>query len=162
MKTKKIIPIILVVTLLLVIIIYGRNKNSKSNELNTLKTPSKINLYYNGESKEIAHNQDLFGDICELIVFQMPQIVVVDNFSTTSDTVVNEIKAYAVEFIYNKPQKIKVNDGGNVKRVQYTELLFPMSEKHEYKDNVYIKKTDNSYLFIGVRPNIKYLVKNIF
>lgn len=163
MKIKKIIPLILVATLLLVIVILGWNKNNKSNELNTLKTPSKINLYYNGEKKEIVRNtlnQDLFGNICELIVFQMPQIVGVDNSSIISDTVVNEIKTYAVEYIYNKPQNIKVNDGDDVKRVQYTELLFAMSEKHE--ENVYMKTTDNTYLFIGIRPNIKYMVKNMF
>ena len=89
-------------------------------------------------------------------------IIGVDNSSIISDTVVNEIKEHAVEYIYNKPQKIKVNDGDNVKVVQYTELLFAMSEKYEYEDNVYMKTTDNTYLFIGVRPNIKYLVKNMF
>lgn len=165
MKTRKIFPIILLAILLIVFMIYGWNEYHLNNESNTLKPPSKINLYYNGEQKEIVRNtnkggQDVFKDIYELMVFQMPKIIGVDNSCKISNTEVEKIKAYAVEFIYNKPQKTTVNNAGNVNQIQYTEMLFSIGEQHE--DNVYIKTIDNSYLFVGTRPNIKYLVKNIF
>lgn len=120
MKSRKIFPIVLLSILLIVSLIYGWNEYNLNNESNTLKTPSKINLYYNGEQKEIVRNtnkgsQDVFKDIYELMVFQMPKIIGVDNSCIISDTEVEEIKVYAVEFIYNKPQKTTVNNAGNVK-----------------------------------------------
>ncbi len=159
MKTKNIKRIIFAVVLLsVIIVVFGWHKNHFF--YGYIKTPSKIILHYYGEQKEVNKEWSpaIFDDVCNLIRYQMPDVA---SHNIISDSVINEVKKYAVEYIYDKPQSIKVYMyEENIEKVQYTEVLFGAGG--EYEDCVYIKTTDNTYLFIGVLGDIKYLVENMF
>jgi hypothetical protein len=167
MKKKRIISIILIIGLLVVLVSFKWHNYARNSGY--INTPNVIYLYYNGEQKQIVKNsgirdgngEDYFKVICELIVFKMPDKVGVDNSSFLSETSneIKEAKEDAVGFIYNKPKKITLNNG-ILKQAQYKEILVVLNGK--FKDNVYIKTKDNSYLFVGTRNNASYINKNIF
>ncbi len=167
MKKKVVISIILFAGFIIILVL--------SNLLNTtqytgyLPVPNVINLYYNGEEKQISKNggiqdwngEDFFKTICKSVIFKMPDEVSAENssfLSETSDEIV-EAKKDAVGFYYNKPKKISAYNG-DLRQIQYTEILVVLNGK--YQDNIYIKMKDKLYLFIGARNNLVYLNKNYF
>ena len=167
MKKKVVITIILFAGFIIILVL--------SKLLNTtqytsyLPDPNVINLYYNGEEKQISKNnginvwsgEDLFETICKLVIFKMPDEVSAENSSFLSETSdeIMEAKKDAVGFYYNKPKKISVYNGDS-REIEYTEILVVLNGK--YRDNIYIKMKDKSYLFIGARNSLDHLNKNFF
>jgi hypothetical protein len=160
MKIKRTNTIILIIVLLFAFVLYkGYNYTRDTGFINS---PNKINLYYNGNTKQIVKNSgittsnsnDLFEVICKSIIFKMPDVVPANSLSETSNDI-KEAKQYAVGFIYDKPQKLTISNNGDKEQVQYTEILFPLTEGLL----VYVKLKNNSYLFVGVRDDISDLVR---
>lgn len=155
MQIKKTVSIILL--LVMIFSLSGcREKFSSS-----LNTPDKINIYTEGKQKQITKNGDefeqiLFDRITELVNIKVPKDWSAIK-STISDNDLKEVKAHAVEFIYNKPQSTTINYGKKEK-IEFTEVVFPLSEKWE--NTAFIKKEDNTYVPVGVRENLDYLVKD--
>lgn len=45
---------------------------------------------------------------------------------------INEMKQSAVEYVYNKPISIEINNGdGNIENIQFDSILFPIDDKWE-------------------------------
>jgi len=153
MLEKKSISIIL---LLVVVFALSGCGDKYSGSLNP---PDKINLYVNGNHKQITKNgeevdQTLFNRINELVEVRIPK-----DFSTIqsalTDNDIKEVKGYAVEFIYNKPQSITI-EYGEKKKIEFTEIVFPLTDK--WQNIAFIKEKD-SYTPIGLRENLDHLVK---
>ncbi|MDF2884640.1 MAG: hypothetical protein K0R54_5209, partial [Clostridiaceae bacterium] len=113
-----------------------------------------------GKQKQLTKNgseydQTLFQRINVLVNIRIPQ-----EFSTMkveiSDNDIKEFKGYAVEFVYNKIQTIAIDN----KKVQFTEVVFPLSEK--WQNIAFIKMKDNFYTGVGLKENLDYLVKTSF
>jgi hypothetical protein len=156
MKIKNLVSAIM----LFVIIFAFLSCKSKNISSISLNQPDKINMYVNGKQKQITKNgseydQTLFQRINVLVNIRIPQ-----EFSTMkveiSDNDIKEFKGYAVEFVYNKIQTIAIDN----KKVQFTEVVFPLSEK--WQNTAFIKTKDNSYMGVGLKENLDYLVKTSF
>ncbi len=167
MKKKVVISIILFAGFILILVITKLLNTSQYTSY--LPVPNAINLYYNGEEKQILKNsglqdwngEDLFKTICKSVIFKMPDEISAENSSFLSETSdeIMEAKKDAVGFYYNKPKKISAYNGA-LRQIQYTEILVVLNG--EYRDNIYIRMKDKSYLFIGARNNLVYLNKNYF
>ncbi|KZL90415.1 hypothetical protein [Clostridium magnum] len=68
----------------------------------------------------------------------------------------DKINIYAVEFVYDKPQRLTISNG-NKKQVQFTEIILPLSER--WQNIAFVKIKDNFYTPIGLNENLDYLVK---
>lgn len=117
-------------------------------------------MYVDGKQNQLIkngneHNKTIFDRINVLVNIRIPQ-----EFSTMkgkiSDNDVKEFKRYSVEFIYNKVQTVTIDN----KKVQFTEVVFPLSEK--WQNKAFIKNKDNIYIGVGIKENLDYLVKTSF
>lgn len=126
---------------------------------NDLVAPNKINLIMKGKQNLIyiddKHNQALIKKVNELIIYDIPDTLGLDSPVDKND--VKEIEEYAVEYLYDKPQSISVNDH-DIKQVQFIKMIFPLDKKWE--NQVYIKTKDDLYYFIGNRPDLGSLVRS--
>jgi hypothetical protein len=133
---------------------------NKKNMNNILNTPDKINIYADGKQKQITksgdkYDQTLFDRINVLVNVKIPQGLYTVK-SPISEKDIKEVKGYAVEFVYDKSQTVTINNGNKV-QVQFTEIIFPLSERWE--NTAFIKTKDNFYTSVGLKENLDYLVK---
>ncbi|MGH4118266.1 hypothetical protein [Clostridium sp.] len=159
MKIKKSIPIILLVTIVFTFSGCKNNDNLGSG----LNTPNKINMYVDGKQKQITesgdkYDQTLFNRINTLVNIKMPQELSIVK-SEISENDINDVKRYAVEFIFDKTQTININNG-NKEQVEFIEIMFPLSEKWE--NVAFIKTNKNIYTPVGLKENLDYLVKALY
>jgi predicted small lipoprotein YifL len=154
MHVKKYIAIILILVLLFTL------AGCKDKFSGSLSIPDKINIYSDGKQKQISKNGDkfdrtLFNRINELVDIKIPK-----DLSTLkciiSDNDLKEVKGFAVEFIYSRPQSVTINYGKKEK-IEFTEIVFPLTEK--WQNAAFIKKKDSTYVPVGLRENLDYLVK---
>lgn len=147
-----------ILTIMMIVMIFTfagcKNKNTSSDKLNP---PDKINMYADGEQKQITKkgdkfDQTLFDRINVLIDIRLPQELSTMN-GVISDSDVKEFKGYAVEFVYNEMQTVTIDN----KKVQFTEIVFPLSEK--WQNSAFIRTKDNIYTGVGLKENLDYLVK---
>ncbi|MDA8440822.1 MAG: hypothetical protein M0Z55_00380 [Peptococcaceae bacterium] len=130
-------------------------------QTDSISTPDKIDIYANGSQKEITKNADpfdqkLFDNINRLIMARIPQnISVAQSLLSKSD--LENLKEFAVEFKYNNPQTVTVNNGDEIK-IQYNDIVFPLSGKWE--NAAFIKETNNTYLPVGLNEDLNYLVRD--
>ncbi len=157
MKTKFVLPIILLVVIISALISYRLFHVNIWN--NGLAAPYKINLNVQGKQNQIfiddKHSQSLIRELNKLIVFDMPDTLGLDSPAVKND--VESIEEFAVEYVYEKPQSISVNNP-EIKQVQFIKMIFPLDKKWE--NQVYIKTEDDLYYFIGNRPDLDALVKS--
>lgn len=156
MKIKKFISIILVVA---IVFTFSGCKNKSVSGI-SLNAPDKINMYANGGQKQITkagdkYDQTLFDRINVLVNIRMPQeFSIMEGIISEND--IEEAKRYAVEFVYDKTQTVTIYNG-NKEKVEFTEILFPLSGVHE--NIAFIKTKDNHYIGVGLKENLDYLVK---
>lgn len=156
MRIKKLLSVVMIFILILT---FSGCKNKSASSI-SLNTPDKINMYVDGKQKQITksgdkYDQALFDRINALISIRMPQ-----EFSTMegaiSENDIKEAKGYSVEFVYDKAQTVTINNG-NKEKVQFLEIIFPLSEK--WQNIAFIKTKDNFYSPVGLKENLDYLVK---
>lgn len=156
MKTKNLILIFLLIAINFSFL----GCNNKKVPSATLNTPSKINLFVNGKQKQITEggsefDKALFDRINTLINIRIPkEFSAMEGVMSEKD--IKEVKVYAVEFIYDKLQTVTINNGNRVK-VEYSEIIFPLSEK--WQNTAFIVTKDNSYIPVGLKENLDHLVK---
>lgn len=157
MKIKN--PILIILLFVTIFALSGCKINNSIPSIN-LNQPDKINMYVDGKQNQLTkngneHNKTIFDRINVLVNIRIPQ-----EFSTMkgkiSDNDVKEFKRYSVEFIYNKVQTVTIDN----KKVQFTEVVFPLSEK--WQNKAFIKNKDNIYIGVGIKENLDYLVKTSF
>lgn len=150
---------ILVIMIILMIFTFAgcKNKNTSSVRLNS---PDKINMYADGKQKQISksgdgYEQTLFERIKSLIDIRIPsELSVAQSVYTEND--IKDIKAYSVEFVYDKPQTVTI-DNGNKAQVKFTNIYFPLGGK--WQNTAFIMIKDNQYTIVGLKENLDYLVK---
>ncbi|MBZ9626235.1 hypothetical protein G9F71_025865 [Clostridium sp. FP2] len=157
MKMKKSIPIILLVAIVFTFSGCKDNDNLGSG----LNTPNKINMYVDGKQKQITksgdkYDQTLFDRINVLVNIKIPKELSLVK-SEISENDIKEVKGYAVEFVYDKPQAVTINNGNEV-QVKFTKIIFSLSKK--WGNIAFIQTKDNSYIPIGLNENLDYLVKS--
>lgn len=133
---------------------------NKRNLNSSLNAPNKINMYVNGKQKQITksgdkYDQTLFNKINVLVNIRMPQELATAKFAV-SENDIKDVKGYAVELVYDKPQTLNMNNGN--KQMQFTEIIFPLSEKWE--NIAFVKTKENFYTPVGLNENLDYLVKS--
>lgn len=133
-------------------------KNSAVNNL--LKTPDKINMNADGKQKQLsksgdAFEQTLFDRIKFLIDVRLPSELSVMQ-GAYSDNDIKEVKSFSVEFIYDKPQTITINNG-NKTEIEFTSIYFPLGTK--WQNTAFIKTKSNYYTPVGIKENLDYLIK---
>ncbi len=106
---------------------------------------------FNGDTGVIYDTMDFY----ELIVFDMPDTLGLDSPAVKND--VEDMEEFAVEYVYDKPQSISVNNP-DIKQVQFIKMIFSLGVKWE--NQVYIKTKDDLYYFIGYRPDLGALVRS--
>lgn len=156
MKTGKWILIIMVVA---IVFAFG-GCESKSISSVSLNPPDKINIYADGKQKQITksgdkYDQAIFDRVNFLVNIRIPKELATVK-SETSENDIREAKGYAVEFVYDKPQRLTISNG-NKKQVQFTEIILPLSER--WQNIAFVKIKDNLYTPIGLNENLDYLVK---
>lgn len=154
MRVKKFISIALFIIAMLV---FSGCKDKFSGSLNI---PDKINICAEGKEKQIVKDGDkfdqaLFHRINELVQIRIPKELSVLE-GEFSDKDLKEANVYAVEFIYSKPQSIVINYVRKEK-IEFKEIVFPLTER--WQNTAFIRKIDNSYVPVGLRENLDYLVK---
>jgi hypothetical protein len=126
---------------------------------NGLAAPNKIILNMQGKQNSIyiddKYSQSLIKKLNKLIVFDMPDTLGLDSPAVKND--VMSIEEFAVEYVYDKPQSIPVNNP-DIKQVQFIKMIFPLDKKWE--NQVYIRTKDDLYYFIGNRPDLGSLVRS--
>lgn len=165
MQLKKILPIVLLIVLIFTLSAcngkFSRGVNTSDTFSSNLNTPDKINIYAEGKVKQITKNGDKFEQVLFDRINELVNIKIPKDFSTAllslSDRDLKEIKSYTVEFIYNKPQSTTI-DYGKKEMIQFTEIIFPLTEKWE--NTALIKKKNNTYIPVGLRENLDYLVRS--
>ncbi len=124
-------------------------------------TPDKINLHYNKEQHQVTkvEQPQTFDQILGLIVFEKGDMMSGGN-SPLSEKEVNEMKKSAVEYIYNKPISIKINNGDdNPEKIKFKSILFPIDEK--WNGAAYIQTTDSTYLYFVSRPSLDSILRHM-
>lgn len=158
MKMNKSIPIMLLIALALGFIFGWFIKPSGEH---VKWTPDKINLYYDDEQKEVTREEQpqYFDQIVSLIVFDKGNMMSGGNPPLTEEEV-NEMKKSAVEYIFNKPISIQINNGdGKIDKIKFSSILFPIDEK--WNGAAYIQKTDSTYLYLVSRPDIDFMLRHM-
>lgn len=150
--------IIGIVIILMIFTLMGcKNKNSSSVSLNS---PDKINLYVDGNQKQVTKNGDklnqtLFHRINALINIRMPQqFSAMLGIITQND--INEAKKNSVEFVYDKSQTVTIDNN----KVQFTEIFFPLGDK--WQNEAFIMTNGTLCNIVGIKENLDYLVKASF
>lgn len=153
-RTRKFIVFILMFVMIFAL------QGCKDKFSGSLGVPDKINVYVDGKQKQILKNGDKFDHILFARINELIDIRIPKDLSTLktviSDNDITEVKGFAVEFIYNKPQSININNGQK-EEVEFTEVFFPLTER--WQNAAFIKQNDNTYIPVGLRENLDYLVK---
>ncbi|WP_223068315.1 hypothetical protein [Paenibacillus caui] len=158
MKINKSIPIMLLIAVTLGFVFGWYMKPIGEHEK---WTPDKINLYYNEEQSQVTkvEQPQSFDQILRLIVFEKGGMMSGGN-PPLSEEEVNEMKKSAVEYIYNKPISIQINNGdGKIDKIKFTSILFPIDEK--WNGAAYIQTTDSSYLYFVSRSRLDFMLKHM-
>jgi len=158
MKTNKSIPIMLLIAVALG---FTFGWYLKPNGEHEKWTPDKINLYYNEEQSQVTkvEQPQSFDQILRLIVFEKGDMMSGGN-PPLSEEEVNEMKKSAVEYIYNKPISIPINNGdGKFEKIKFTSILFSIDEK--WNGAAYIQTTDSTYLYLVSRSRLDFMLKHI-
>ena len=124
-------------------------------------TPDKINLYYNEEQSQVTKVEDpqFFDQILRLIVFEKGDMMSGGN-APLSEEEVNEMRKSAVEYFYNKPISIQINNGdGKSESIKFKSILFPIDEK--WNGAAYIQTTDSTYLYFVSRPSLNSILRHM-
>lgn len=124
-------------------------------------TPDKINLYYNEEQSQVTKVEDpqFFDQILRLIVFEKGDMMSGGN-APLSEEEVNEMRKSAVEYFYNKPISIQINNGdGKSESIKFKSILFPIDEK--WNGAAYIQTTDSTYLYFVSRPSLNSILSHM-
>ncbi|MET3938920.1 hypothetical protein ABIC22_001732 [Paenibacillus sp. PvP094] len=124
-------------------------------------TPDKINLYYNEEQSQVTKVEDpqFFDQILRLIVFEKGDMMSGGN-APLSEEEVNEMRKSAVEYFYNKPISIQINNGdGKSESIEFKSILFPIDEK--WNGAAYIQTTDSTYLYFVSRPSLDSILRHM-
>jgi len=124
-------------------------------------TPDKINLYYNEEQSQVTKVEDpqFFDQILRLIVFEKGDMMSGGN-APLSEEEVNEMRKSAVEYFYNKPISIQINNGdGKSESIKFKSILFPIDEK--WNGAAYIQTTDSTYLYFVSRPSLDSILRHM-
>ncbi|MDK2991617.1 MAG: hypothetical protein PWP48_850 [Clostridiales bacterium] len=124
-------------------------------------TPDKIILYYNGEQSQVTkvEQPQTFDLILRLIVFEKGDMMSGGN-PPLSEEEVKEMKKSAVEYIYNKPISIQINNGdGKIETIKFKSILFPIDEK--WNGAAYIQTTDSTYLYFVSRPSLDFILRHM-
>jgi hypothetical protein len=122
--------------------------------------PDKINIYKNGEQEQITEVEQpqSFEQIRRLIVFEKGDMMSGGN-PPVSEADVNEMKKYAVEYVYDKPISILINNGNDkIEKIKFTSILFPIDEK--WNRAAYIQTIDSAYLYIVSRQSLEFSIGN--
>ncbi|WP_433922312.1 hypothetical protein [Paenibacillus taichungensis] len=124
-------------------------------------TPDKINLYYNEEQSQVTKVEDpqFFDQVLRLIVFEKGDMMSGGN-APLSEEEVNEMRKSAVEYFYNKPISIQINNGdGKSESIKFKSILFPIDEK--WNGAAYIQTTDSTYLYFVSRPSLDSIIRHM-
>ncbi|MBO2944223.1 hypothetical protein JJQ72_09615 [Paenibacillus sp. F411] len=124
-------------------------------------TPDKISLYYNEEQSQVTkvEQPQIFDQIIHLIIFEKGDMMSGGN-PPLSEEEINEMKKSAVEYFYNKPISIQINNGdGKSEKIKFKSILFPIDEK--WNGAAYIQTTDSTYLYFVSRPNLDFILRHI-
>lgn len=124
-------------------------------------TLDKINLYYNEEQSQVTKIDDpqFFDQILRLIVFEKGDMMSGGN-APLSEEEVNEMRKSAVEYFYNKPISIQINNGdGKSENIKFKSILFPIDEK--WNGAAYIQTTNSTYLYFVSRPSLDSILRHM-
>lgn len=124
-------------------------------------TPDKINLYYNQKQSQMTklEQPQAFGLIQSIIVFEKGDMMSGGNPPLKAE-VVNEMrKSGAVEYVYDEPISIQINDGDEkIERIKFNSILFPIDKK--WDGAAYIQTTDSTYLYMVSRPSLDFILRH--
>lgn len=124
-------------------------------------TPDKINLYYIEEQSQITklEQPQAFDLIQSLIVFEKGDMMSGGNPPLTAEDVNEMKKSGAVEYVYDEPISIQINNGDEkIERIKFKSILFPIDEK--WDGAAYIQTTDSTYLFFVSRPSLDFILRH--
>lgn len=167
---KQIVTVLLIATIFTISGCKNKDKDTLSSDLknseqtnainNLLKTPNKINMYADGKQKQITKSGDMYEQtLFERIKFLI-DIKIPPEFSVSkgiyTETDIKDVKAYSVEFVYDKPQTVTINNG-NKTQVEFTNIYFPLGDK--WQNTAFIMTKDNQYTLVGLKENLDYLIK---
>ncbi|QAT40952.1 hypothetical protein [Clostridium sp. JN-9] len=152
----KIKSLVLVIILFVGTLAFSGCKNKNISSIN-LNQPDKINMYVSGKQKQLTrngsdHDKAIFDRINVLVNIRIPEELSAMK-GEISDNDIKEFKGYAVEFVYKNVQTVVIDN----KKVQFTEVVFPLSEK--WQNTAFIKAKDNFYTGVGLKENLDSLVK---
>jgi len=152
-KTKWISVIISLLVICTIIFLLKSNNGNKS----LLHKASIMNLYKSGNKVEVIKNTERYNGILKLINMEFPDIYGID--TPISDEEFENIKSFSVEFVLNKPEKIKANTIEGRKEFKIISIIFPLDDQWEYQ--AYVTMEDGLHYFIGARDSLKIMVRNI-
>lgn len=159
MKINKFFPIMLLIASALGFILGGYLMPKGENEG---WTPDKINLYSIEEQRQITklEQPQAFDQIQALIVFEKGNMMSGGNPPLSAEVVEEMKKSGAVEYIYDVPIPIQINNGdGKIERIKFKSILFPIDEKWE--GAAYIQTTDSTYLYFVSRPSLDFILRHM-
>lgn len=149
----------IILSLLIIAIMIGFTCCSFKTRAN-LYQPDKIIMYSNDKQKDLIRNKDQYSKILYDRIFELTKTRMPETLSTikmpVSDKNIKEAKRNAVEFIYNKPRYIIV-DNGNKTKIEYNQMIFPLNQ--QYQNITFIKQTDGYYTPVGLMENLDHLVE---
>lgn len=158
MKMNKLIPIMLLTAMALG---FAFGWFIKPSDQRAKWTPDKINLYYDNEQREVTKEEQpqSFDQILHLIVFEKGDMMSGGNPPLTEEEI-DEMKKSAVEYSYDKPISIQINNGDDkIEKIKFKSILFPIDEK--WNGAAYIQTTDSTYLFLVSRPSLDFMLKHM-
>ncbi|MEI2282807.1 hypothetical protein [Paenibacillus polysaccharolyticus] len=124
--------------------------------------PDLIHLYRAEEQKSINKKEDpqLFDQLLSLIVFEKGDMMSGGNAPLSEDEVKDIKKSGAIEYVYNEPITIKMNNGNDsAEKVEFTSILFPVDDK--WNGACYIQTTDSKYLYFESRPSLSFILRHM-
>ncbi|MBD7971203.1 hypothetical protein [Paenibacillus gallinarum] len=158
MKINKFFPIMLLIALALGFIL---GRYLMPNGENEKWTPDKINLYYIEKQSPITklEQPQAFDLIQSLIVFEKGDMMSGGNSPLTAEDVNEMKKSGAVEYVYDEPISIQINNGDEkIERTKFKSILFPIDEK--WDGAAYIQTTDSTYLSFVSRPSLDFILRH--
>ncbi|MCM3134313.1 hypothetical protein M3629_16080 [Paenibacillus polysaccharolyticus] len=124
--------------------------------------PDQMNLYRAEEQKSInkKENPQLFDQLLSLIVFEKGDMISGGNAPLSEDEVNDIKKSGAIEYVYNEPITIQMNNGNDsAEKVEFTSILFPVDDK--WNGACYIQTTDSKYLYFESRPSLSFILRHM-
>lgn len=158
MKFNKFFPFMLIIALALGFIL---GRYLMMYDENEKWTPDKINLYYNQKQSQITklEQPQAYDLIQSLIVFDKGDMMSGGNPPLTAEDVNEMGKSGAVEYVYDEPISIQINNGDEkIERIKFKSILFPIDEK--WNGAAYIQATDSTYLYMVSRPNLDFILRH--